>query len=266
MVVMHRMLVPASSARDRTMVATWIAEAVGRREKVLYKHAPTENAAAVLGRSLPVVGLGAAVLSSGQLQLADTAELRTATGGRHEALYALHLQQLRQATHEGFTGLAMTGNAVAMHSITRDETELVGYERDLERLATEAGVSSLCRYRPRRGSRLLDDMLALHYRDVTDDGWSVDVAGDRLRVRGELDFDNADRFAEVLRAALTAGVRVVDASGLMFSDVAGVRALISAATALPPHALPLPVVGVNAVLARLLTLTGALDRRALQLV
>jgi hypothetical protein len=118
----------------------------------LYKHAPTEDAAAVLGRSLPEVGLDPAVLTSGQVQLADTTALRAQTGGRHERLYGLHLEQLRQAIREGFAGLALTGDAAAMHTITRTDAELAGYERDLERLAIEAGVRSLCRY-PRRNDR-----------------------------------------------------------------------------------------------------------------
>ena len=69
---MHRLLVPASPAQDCSVVAVWIAEAVDRGEKVLYKHAPSEDAAAVLGRSLSAVGLDRAVLMTGQVQLADT--------------------------------------------------------------------------------------------------------------------------------------------------------------------------------------------------
>ncbi len=75
----HRLLIPASPSRDCSIVAAWIADAVGRREKVLYKHAPTENAAAVLGMSLPAAGVDPVVLSSGQVELADTIALRTDT-------------------------------------------------------------------------------------------------------------------------------------------------------------------------------------------
>jgi anti-anti-sigma factor len=112
-------------------------------------------------------------------------------------------------------------------------------------------------------------MLAVHHRDVADDVWSVEVAvvdGDhRLRVRGELDFSNAGRFGPVVRAALGAGVRTLDASELVFCDVAGIRALVSAADALPPDALPLMVTGADGVLATMLHLTGALNSRALQM-
>ena len=148
----------------------------------MYKHAPTEDAAAVLAGSLPEVGVDPAVLTSGQVQLADTTALRARTGGGHEALLALHRHQLGEATRAGFAGLALTGDAAAMLTITCDERELAGYERGLERLAVEEGVRSLCRYTADQRQALLDDMLAVHHRDVADDVWSVEVAvvdGDR---------------------------------------------------------------------------------------
>jgi anti-anti-sigma regulatory factor len=262
---MHALLMPASPTLERSAVATWIAEAVGRREKVLYKHAPTEDASSVLARSLPEVGLDPAVLRSGQVQLADTTALRVETGGDHEALLALHRRQLGEATRAGFAGLALTGDAAAMLTITSDERELAGYERGLERLAVEAGVRSLCRYTADQEQALLDDMLAVHYRDVADDVWSVAVVGQRLRIRGEVDFSNASRFAPVVRAALRAGVRALDASELAFCDVAGIRALVSAAGALPPGAPPVTVTGADGVLASMLHLTGALNCRVLQM-
>jgi anti-anti-sigma factor len=203
-------------------------------------------------------------LSSGQVQLADTAELRVETGGLHEALYALHERQLYQANREGFAGLALTGDAAAMHSITRDEGELARYERALERLATDAGVRSLCRYPLTEHPGLLDDMLAVHYRQVTDDVWSAEVTDRRLRIIGELDFSNAGRFTPVVDAALRAGVRVLDVSELAFCDVAGVRALVAAAAALPPGTGPLTLTGVDGVLATMLRLMDELDPGVLQ--
>jgi anti-anti-sigma regulatory factor len=260
---MHRLLVPASLSADRSAVATWIAEAVDRRFKVVYKHAPTEDAGASLARCLPAAHVDLSVLTTGQVQPVDTTQLRVETGGRHEALYALHLQQLRQASRQGFAGLALTGDSAAMRTITRDDVELAGYERDLERLATEAGVRSLCRYPVGAGPALLDDMLAVHFRDVVDEAWSVEVIDRRLRVSGELDYSNVDRFASVLRAALRTEVRTLDASALAFCDVAGIRALVSAVD-VHPEALPLTVTGVNGVLASVLAVTGAMEGPALR--
>jgi anti-anti-sigma regulatory factor len=262
---MHALLVPASPALERSAVATWIAAAVRRREMVLYKHAPSEDAAWVLTRSLAEVGLDPAVLTSGQVQLTDTTALRAETGGRHEALIALHRLQLGEAALAGYTGLALTGDAAAMLTITRDTGELGGYERGLERLAVEAGVRSLCRYTADQEQALLHDMLAVHHRDVADDVWSVAVVDHRLCVRGEVDFSNASRFEPVVRAALRAGVRILDASGLVFCDVAGIRALVSATGALLPDAPPLTVTGADGVLASMLHLTGALNCRMLQM-
>lgn len=264
--LMHRLLVSASPPRDRSVVAAWIAGAVGRGERVLYKHAPNEDAAAVLSRSLPEVGLDAAVLTSGQVQLADTTALRAETGGRHDGLYGLHLEQLRQATREGFAGLALTGDAAAMHTITRSDSELIGYERCLERLAVVAGVRSLCRYPPEEQPGLLGEMLAVHYRDVDDEVWGAEVVDGCLRVRGEIDFTAAGRFSAVLRAALTAGVRTVDASGLTFCDVAAVRVLVSAADAFQQDGVPLALVGVDGGVARMLAVTGVDQWAGLHLI
>ena len=264
--VVHTLLVSASPPRDRSVVAAWIAGAVGRGERVLYKHAPNEDAAAVLSRSLPEVGLDAAVLTSGQVQLADTTALRAETGGRHDGLYGLHLEQLRQATREGFAGLALTGDAAAMHTITPTDSELIGYERCLERLAVEAGVRSLCRYPPEERPGLLGEMLAVHYRDVDDEVWGAELVDGCLRVRGEIDFTAAGRFSAVLRAALTAGVRTVDAFGLTFCDVAAVRVLVSAADAFQQDGVPLALVGVDGGLARMLAVTGADQWAGLRLI
>jgi anti-anti-sigma regulatory factor len=267
----HRLLVYGSPQQDRSAVAVWIAEALGRGEKVLYKHAPTEDAAAVLGRSLPQVGLDADVLTSGRVELLDTAVVHADTDGRHERLYDLHREQLTHAAREGFTGLALTGDEAAMHTVTRDDTELAGYERDIERLAADSGVRSLCRYPAGERPALLADMLAVHHRAVEDNDWAAEMAGDRLRVRGEIDASNADRFATVLHAGVADGLRLVDLSGLRFCALAGVRAFASASASAsladPQHGVaPLALVEVNPGLVKLLTLTGFADNPGLQLI
>src|SRR5689334_20477481 len=117
---MHRLLVPPSLSRDHSTVATWIAEAVNRRYKVVYKHAPGADAEAVLTRCLPSAVVDLSVLASGQVQPLDTTRLRAETGGRHDELYALHLRQLGQANRQGYAGLALTGDSAAMHTITSD--------------------------------------------------------------------------------------------------------------------------------------------------
>jgi anti-anti-sigma factor len=85
-------------------------------------------------------------------------------------------------------------------------------------------------------------------------------------VHGEIDFTAADRLSVVLHAALTGGVRTVDASGLAFCDVAAVRVLVSAADAFRQDGVPLALVGVDGVLARMLAVTGADQWAGLRLI
>ena len=147
---MHSM-VAATPERDRPALATWIAGAASRGEQVLYKYAPADDAGEVLHRTLRDAGLDPAVLTTGAVLPMDTAALRAETGGRPEVLYALHREQAERAARAGYAGLAMTGDAAAMRTITSGLAELVGYERALEHLAAEAGVRSLCRYATGRG-------------------------------------------------------------------------------------------------------------------
>ncbi len=78
-----------------------------------------------------------------------------------------------------------------MHTITRDDRELAGatstnLRREWESLAVPLP--------PDQRPGLLGDMLAVHYDDVADNLWSVEVIDDQLRIRGELDFSTTDRF------------------------------------------------------------------------
>ena len=81
-----------------------------------------------------------------------------------------------------------------------------------------------------------EEMLRVPHRDVDDvddDSWGATIVGDRLRVRGEIDAGNVDRFSQVLRSAVAAGVSKVDLSELDFLAVAGARALLVAAELTP---------------------------------
>jgi hypothetical protein len=59
-------------------------------------------------------------LTSGRVELLDTAVLHADTDGRHERLYDLHREQMAHAARDGFTGLALTGDEAAMHTVTHD--------------------------------------------------------------------------------------------------------------------------------------------------
>ena len=111
-----------------------------------------------------------------------------------------------------------------------------------------------------------EEMLRLHRGDVDDETWAATVVGDRLRVRGEIDASNVDRFARVLRSAVTAGVSTVDLSEVGFFAVAGVRALLVAAELLHERGQPLTVIDPHVGRGRVLLLSVAADHPGIQLI
>jgi anti-anti-sigma regulatory factor len=111
-----------------------------------------------------------------------------------------------------------------------------------------------------------EEMLRLHRCDVDDETWAATVVGDRLRVRGEIDVSNVDRFTRVLRSAVTAGVSTVDLSEVGFFAVAGVRALLVAAELLHEKGQPLTVIDPHVGRGRVLLLSVAADHPGIQLI
>jgi anti-anti-sigma factor len=109
-------------------------------------------------------------------------------------------------------------------------------------------------------------MLRLHPCSVEDETWAATVVGDRLRVRGEIDADNVDEFARVLRSAVSAGVSKVDLSEVRFFAVAGVRALLVAAELLHDKGQPLTVIDPHVGRGRVLLLSVAADHPGVQLI
>jgi anti-anti-sigma factor len=226
---LHTMLVHSSSGQHRAHLGAWVAEAIGRGDKVLYTHAPSEDAASAVGRCLSEAGLDSGPLASGQLELIDAERMRALSGGEHETLLELHVDLVAKARRDGYAGVAMTADGPALRVLTRDEAELLAHERDLDRLTSRFPVRALCRYHVREKNELLTDVLGVHFRSVEDVIWSADACRDRLWVHGELDAGNVDRFAEVLRAALRHGVATVDLSGLSFLSAAGARVVMAGA-------------------------------------
>jgi anti-anti-sigma factor len=258
----HTLLLHSTRQRGEIALAAWIRAAVDRGDKVLVKHAASTTA---LRRILPVCGLDADVLGSGRLELVDAETMGSRCAGRHERLYELHVELAEQAQQQGYAGLATTADGAALRALTRDTTELVEHERDIERLVARQQVRALCRYCPDTDARLLPDALQIHHHDVDDDIWTATISGDQLWIRGELDASNADRFARVLNASVSDGVTVVNLSELDFCAVAGVRAFLEAADALYPGR-ELMLIGASPFLARTFSITGCDNHPALRLV
>ena len=235
---MHTIVVFTRRSRHEGVLGAWLADAVGRGEKVLVLRAPGEDAS-VLNRSLAAAGLApSGVVGSGQVEMLDSARWRAESGGRAQRLYELYLGQVRRAGRDGFPGVAITRDERGLRALVGDDVELIAHEHDIERLVADQGVRALCRY-PVRDGGVLHEILRLHYRDVVDDLWQATVVADRLLVRGEIEASNVDRFDVVVRAAVTAGASTVDLSGVEFFSAAAVRALFGAADLLQQRGRPL---------------------------
>jgi anti-anti-sigma regulatory factor len=236
---MHTIVVFARRSRHEAVLGAWLADAVGRGDKVLLLRGPGEDVS-LLDRSLTAAGLDpSSVVGSGQVEVLDSARWRAESGGRAERLYELYLGQVRRAGRDEFPGVALTGDERAMRALVRDDVELVAHERDIDRLVADHGVRALCRYPVRDCGNVLHEILRLHYRDVIDDLWQATIVADRLLVRGEIETSNVDRFDVVVRAAVTAGASTVDLSGVEFFSAAAVRALFGAADLLQQRGRPL---------------------------
>lgn len=258
----HTLLLHSTRQRGEIALAAWIRAAVDRGEKVLVKHAASTK---VLHRILPASWLDADAQGSRRVELADAEAMGSRCGGRHERLYELHVELAERAQQEGYAGLATTADGPALRALTRDNTELVEHERDIERLVARRQVRALCRYHPDTDARLLPDALQIHHHDVDDDIWTARIVDGQLWIRGELDASNADRLAQVLRASVTDGVTVVNLSELEFCAVAGVRAFLDAADALYPGR-ELVLTGASRFLTKTFTITGCDNHPALRLV
>ena len=236
---MHTIMVFARRSRHEAVLGAWLADAVGRGEKVLVLRAPGEDAS-VLDLTLAAAGLDPnAVVGSGQVEVLDSTRWRAESGGRAERLYELYLDQVRRAGRDGFPGVAITRDERALRALVGGDVELIAHERDIDRLVADQGVRALCRYPARDGGEVLHEILRLHYRDVVDDLWQATVFANRLLVRGEIEASNVHRFDVVVRAAVTAGASTVDLSGVEFFSAAAVRALFGAADLLHQRGRPL---------------------------
>ena len=236
---MHTIVVFTRRSQHDAVIGAWLADAVGRGEKVLVLRAPGEDAS-LLDRLLAAAGLDPSdVVGSDRVEVLDSARWRAESGGRAQRLYELYLGQVRRAGRDGFPGVAMTGDERAFRALVRDDVELIAHERDIDRLVADQGVRALCRYPARDVGGVLHEILRLHCRDVVDDLWQATVVADRLLVRGEIEASNVDRFDVVVRAAVTAGASTVDLSGVEFFSAAAVRALFGAADLLQQRGRPL---------------------------
>ena len=202
----HTMVVyDVRSGHRDAAVARWIAGALGRREKVLYEVAPGEDPERVLRTSRTRFGEDA--VASGQLEVLEAVGLQAESGGAAEGLGEVHRARLREARAQGWAGLAVAGGGAVLGAVSDAEAIGLVHERAITRVVVEDGMSALCCFSTGEAPNLVHAMLGSHHEDVEDELWAAEVAGDRLRLRGEVDASNADRLVPVLLGAVAAGIR-----------------------------------------------------------
>lgn len=212
-----------SRTRLRKWTAVLVADALAGRDKVLHRASDPAPLLRELGSA------GATARASGQLDVIDPHRCHEQTDGLHWALRQLHEDMIRKAFDEGYPGVVLTADEHALRVMTPEPAERLAHEHDLERLTLLPGVRALCGY-DLDGEQpdLLDAVAGLHYRGIDDALWSARLSGDRLLVRGEIDADNAGRFAAALRGAASHGVHTVDLAEVTVLSAAGVRAFDAA--------------------------------------
>jgi anti-anti-sigma regulatory factor len=254
---MHR-----SNAWQRSRVVSWVADALARGDKVLHRSADPAPRFDELGEA------GQAARESGQLEIIDAARCQLETDGLHWALRELHENLVHAAFDSGYPGVVLTADAHALHVLAPEPAERLAHEHDLDRLTALPGVRALCCYDLRvEQPDVLEAVAGVHHRSVEDVLWSARLGpGDTLLVRGEIDADNAGRFAAALGVAAGHGVHTVDLAETVVLSSAGVRAFDGALDIVRRHGDRLRLVNVSQAVHQSLTVLPFADEHSVELV
>jgi anti-anti-sigma factor len=238
---------------ERARTGAWITTALSRGQRVLYKHAGTDDGARAQLTELA----GPAALDSGDLELVDAAALHAETGGDPPALQDWHATVVARARREGYAGVAVTCDGTALRVIAPDPDAMLAHERDLTALSSAEPVTVLCRYDARaEQAGTLEALLGTHAPGVEDVSFAAVRRTDLLAVAGAIDASNAYRFAAVLHTAVADGIRVLDLGELEFLGAAGLHALEAALLALAEDGEVLIARNASRTVRRALNLSG----------
>ena len=149
-----------------------------------------------------------------------------------ERMFAMFRQEAATALDEGYARLRVAADMDWLLPVTRDGDETLRFEVLLDRVVSEVDATVLCAYR--RASFSPDTILGMRCTHPVVAGHSERepvkvIAGDdgAWILSGELDVSASCVLVPALRA--TASERwVVDVSGLVFADVSGMRAIVTA--------------------------------------
>jgi anti-anti-sigma factor len=139
-----------------------------------------------------------------------------------------------QARRTGHDGLLLVADMDWLLPLRPAPEQVTAHEVHIDRLAAELGITIVCAYRSSSFSPAhTDGALAVHPGQRGDGQQGPHfrlTAGPRAwKLSGEIDIRNSDTFRAAISTAASLEDCTIDATGLRFIDVAGMRALADAA-------------------------------------
>jgi anti-anti-sigma regulatory factor len=153
-----------------------------------------------------------------------------------ERMFAMFCEQSARARDEGYDGVRVVADMDWLLPAWPSRSAIIEFELLLDRVVSELDATVLCAYR--RSSfddSAIDGVLCVHpqWTGHRDEPPFCLVARDphTWELCGEVDATVLPEFTSVLATATMQGPRVIDAAGLEFIDVAGMRAIARTARA-----------------------------------
>ena len=187
---------------------------------------------------------------------------RAFLGGGHldpDVMRRVFREQIARARTEGYRGIRVVADMEWLCAAGPSTEEIVGFELLLDRDVGELGATVVCAYRERSfGVGALTGALCVHPAGAGHGSPPpfrlIDGEAGWWRLSGEVDLADAAILDAGLSTAVGDGPLRIDASTLEFVDIAGLRAIASAARAADPA--PIRIAGARPVVRRSWRLAG----------
>jgi anti-anti-sigma factor len=216
----HLLLLYASEAERRVGLAAWVQRGLDRGEQVMCTQSCSDPPGSVL-----------AVLA------AEGVDVETASADRHLVVLSLddfyapvggQGRLVDRALAAGFSGARMSAEAAAALSFL-DQAAYAALEHAMDQMSRTRPVSAMCQY-DRAGitGEQLDQVIAMHPLGLRERQLSSSRDSGHVALTGEVDHDNDEVLAALLRVGSRAradGTLRVDLGDITFMDVAACRAL-----------------------------------------
>ncbi|GEL21405.1 hypothetical protein PSU4_03590 [Pseudonocardia sulfidoxydans NBRC 16205] len=238
--------VPLSEEQLWEVSADFVADGLDRNERVLYFDDGT--AEGVLNRLSDDRVAFERPLRTGQLAIVPAEATRAIFHTPLPEARAMMLEHIDGSTAAGYAGFRMTGQM--SYGLDRQwPATFVEYDRELDGLVRERGITALCLYDRRRYSdEQIERMRDVHRKELSvptayDDGLLrvVRTGPTSARLSGEVDHSNRPAIARLLETTLDDALRSHSApsdielnlASLRFIDVASAVSLVHAAEGFP---------------------------------